>query len=266
MILAGFLATGALSAIGYAQILYLLPISLFGASVAAAELPELSRERTRWSEASAGVLQKNLERSLYFLLPSGMAYLAFGDTIIRALLARGQFNEADILLVWAVLGVYTLGLPASALSRLLASVFFAQRNTRTPAAIAYARVFLSAVVGLLVMFPLDRAGVGGGLRLGAVGLALGATAGAWLEFLLLHRTLRRTAFIATSRNTNLVRVLIAGTAGAIAGATVERLLPPLHPWLHLFGVLLPFGGVYFGMTHLLHAADPLKELLARSRK
>ena len=33
------LATGAVAAIGYAQVLYLLPISLFAMSVAAAELP-----------------------------------------------------------------------------------------------------------------------------------------------------------------------------------------------------------------------------------
>ncbi|HVM15150.1 MAG TPA: lipid II flippase MurJ, partial [Egibacteraceae bacterium] len=41
-LLASFLVAGALAALGYAQMLYLLPISLFGMSVAAAELPELS--------------------------------------------------------------------------------------------------------------------------------------------------------------------------------------------------------------------------------
>jgi putative peptidoglycan lipid II flippase len=262
-ILAGFLATGALSAIGFAQILYLLPISLFGASVAAAELPELSRERSHWGEESARALQKNIMRSLYFLLPSAIAYLAFGDTIVRALFGRGLFGEADILLVWAVLGVYTLGLPASALSRVLSSVFFAQRDTRTPAAIAYARVALSAVVGLLLMFPLDRTGIGGGLRLGAVGLAFGATAGAWLEFTLLRRALRKRAFISPVRNGGLTRVLLAGGVAAVVGLAVDHILLPLHPWLHLICVLLPFGGVYLGMTYLLNAADPLKELLAR---
>ena len=42
--LASLLATGAVAAMGWALTLYLLPVSLFGMSVAAAELPELSRE------------------------------------------------------------------------------------------------------------------------------------------------------------------------------------------------------------------------------
>src|SRR5713101_1207746 len=42
-LLASLLPTGAVAALNYAQILYLLPISLFGMSVAAAELPTMSR-------------------------------------------------------------------------------------------------------------------------------------------------------------------------------------------------------------------------------
>src|SRR5690606_3243945 len=42
LILASLLAQGAVAALGYAQTLYMLPVSLFGMSVAAAELPELA--------------------------------------------------------------------------------------------------------------------------------------------------------------------------------------------------------------------------------
>src|SRR5690606_12169467 len=45
MVLASLLAIGAVAHLRYAQTLYVLPISLFGMSVAAAELPELARER-----------------------------------------------------------------------------------------------------------------------------------------------------------------------------------------------------------------------------
>ena len=42
-ILASFLPTGAVVALTYAQSLYTLPVSLFGMSVSAAELPAMSR-------------------------------------------------------------------------------------------------------------------------------------------------------------------------------------------------------------------------------
>ena len=38
-----FLSTGAMAGLGYAQMLYLLPISLFGMAVSASELPEMAR-------------------------------------------------------------------------------------------------------------------------------------------------------------------------------------------------------------------------------
>ena len=42
LLLASYLASGAVAALTYTMVLYLLPVSLFGVSVAAAELPDLS--------------------------------------------------------------------------------------------------------------------------------------------------------------------------------------------------------------------------------
>ena len=42
LLLASYLATGAVAALTTAQTLYTLPVSLFGMSVSAAELPEMS--------------------------------------------------------------------------------------------------------------------------------------------------------------------------------------------------------------------------------
>src|SRR5690606_17242071 len=51
MFLATLLAVGSVAALGYAQTIYMLPVSLFGISVAAAELPELSRGRDQALDA-----------------------------------------------------------------------------------------------------------------------------------------------------------------------------------------------------------------------
>ena len=71
-VLAGFLATGAISALGFAQQLYLLPISLFGMSVAASELSELSRRR-EGNAVIAGRVQAALGRIAFLLVPSTIA-------------------------------------------------------------------------------------------------------------------------------------------------------------------------------------------------
>lgn len=201
--LASFLAAGAIAALGYAQILYLLPISLFGMSVAASELPELSR-LGRADATRAGELLERVRRSLRQMavlnVPTFVGYLAFGYLIVALLFRRGVFGAQGNWLVYLVLCGYTLGLLASTSSRLLQNTFYALGETRTPARIAALRVAVSAGLGAALMVWLDRYPVAGlapgagtageeALRLGAVGLALASGAGAWLELLLLRRAL-----------------------------------------------------------------------------
>lgn len=200
--LAGFLVAGAVGALSYAQILYMLPISLFGMSVAASELPELSR----MGRADAGRTRELLDRVRRSLrqmavlnVPTFVGYLAFGYLIVGLLLRRKSFGVQDNWLVYLVLCGYTLGLLASTSSRLLQNTFYALGETRTPARIATLRVVVSAGLGAALMVWVDRfpvaslAGAGRTadepLYFGAVGLALASGVGAWLELLMLRRSL-----------------------------------------------------------------------------
>jgi putative peptidoglycan lipid II flippase len=281
--LAAFLAAGAVASMGYAQTLYVLPISLFAMSVAASELPELSRNRRE--EARAG-LADDVERArlrvAYFLIPSAVGYLFLGDVITAAVFQTGAFGQAEVLVTWGILAAYALGMPASAQSRLLSSAFYALRDTRTPARIAYLRVVLSLGVGVAIMFPMDRIEVGP-LRLGAAGLALGATVAAWTELFLLRRALRpklragsgaggpeeegtgagiREPFVRGGGDSS--RLVLAAALAAAAGVGIHLVLPPgLHPWTVALGTLLPFGGVYLAATLALGVGRPLKSLLNR---
>ena len=205
LVLASLLAAGATAALQNALLLYLLPISLFGMSIAAAELPELSRER-----AGAEVLGPRLDRGLssmaFYVLPTALVFLVVGDLVIGALFSRGAFGRPDEILVWITLAAFCLGLMASTSSRLLQSALYAVGDTRTPARAAAERVVISTLLGVVFMLQLDQIGIVDGslavrgslpaiwtvdaslrestdvLRLGAAGLALGAVGGAWYEF------------------------------------------------------------------------------------
>lgn len=257
--LAAYLATGAVASLGYAQTLYLLPISLFGMSVAAAELPELSRGRQRQASVLGEEVSAGMQRVAYFLIPSALGYIFLGNVITAAIYQTGAFGGPEVRVTWAVLAAYALGMPASALSRLLSSAFYAMRDTRTPARIAYVRVALALGAGLAMMFPLDRLAVGE-LRLGATGLALGASLAAWLELLLLRRSLRRSIGLPGVGGSRLVRMGTAGVAATGSGLLVLDWLPTSVPWLQALGTLAPFVGVYLVATIALRVAQPLREL------
>lgn len=262
--LASFLLGGAPSSVGYAQLLYMLPISLFGMSVAAAELPELARLRrgegdAHAADAAAGLLsrvRRSLRQMAFLNVPTFAGYLAFGYLLVGAFYRRGNFQDADTWLVYLVLGGYTLGLLAATSSRLLQNTFYALGDTRRPARIATQRVAVSAALAVPLMLLLDRWSVadlpgvetGSEIHLGAVGLALASGIGAWLELVWLRSALaaRLPGDFLPARETG--RMLLLAAVAALAAAALWWLLPPLHPMLQ---AVLVVGG--YGVAYLLLA-------------
>lgn len=258
--LAGFLAAGAVAAQNAALVLYLLPISLFGMSVAASELPELSRISQAGLASFLDRVERSLRQILYLVIPTAIGYLVFGLLVIGAFYERGAWGPTDTWLVYLVLCAYTLGLAATTATRLIQNAFYALGDTRTPARIAIARLASSAAIGAVLMLLLDGFSVQGvldlpfadwALRLGAVGLALGAAVGAWLELFLLNRALRRRdpTFHLPWRAAG--RMTALSVAAALPAAGVWWLLPA-WPALGAGAVVLAlYGAAYLGLGRAL---------------
>ena len=256
-ILAGLLASGAVALLGYAQLLYMLPISLFGMSVADSELPELSRMRSEAEAALSRRVARALHRVSYFLIPTALAYICLGDVVISALFKTGAFGTAESLATWGILGGFSLGVSATASSRVLSSAFYALRDTRTPAKIAYLRVAVATALGIVLMFPIDHVQVGE-LHLGAAGLALGASVAGFLEYLLLRRALGRHLGPHGPGTGPILRMTLAATIASAVGVGLELALPGDHPILLGLETLLPFGVVYVATAALLGVPFPLR--------
>ena len=250
--LATFLIDGAIAALGFAQLLYTLPISLFAMSVAAAELPELSRLSSGDFAGSGPRVGRSLRQIAFLTIPTAIGYLAFGLLLVGAIYRTGSFGAGSNALVYAILVCYTVGLPASSASRLFQNAFFAAGDTKTPARVAVERVALAAAVAAPLMFWLDRfavaevlpAAAGSGLRLGAVGLAIGSAVGAWYELLRLLRRLRGLLPGFELPLAAFGRMAGMALAASLPATLVWWLLPPLHPALAGAAVVGTYAAVY----------------------
>src|SRR4029079_9254994 len=105
-LIASLLGTGAVTGLQNASTLYTLPVSLFGMSVSAAELPAMSSIAGGDAAALDHVrrrLDAGLRRIAFFVVPSAVAFLALGDVIAGALFQTGRFVRSDAGYVWGIL-------------------------------------------------------------------------------------------------------------------------------------------------------------------
>jgi putative peptidoglycan lipid II flippase len=248
-LLASLLPTGAVAAVSYAQVLYTLPVSLFGMSVSAAELPEMSSATGTGEERAAHLrarLDSGLRQIAFLVVPSVVGFVALGDVVTGALYQSGEFTREMTLYVWGILAAASVGLLPSTLGRLYSSAFYAMHDTRTPLRIALIRVSLGMLLGYGLALHLPGA-LGLGAEWGAAGITLASALAAAVEYSLLRRALSRRIG-ATHLPPGLVGRLwlAAGLAGA-AGWLLRAALPPLHPIAMAGLVLAAFGLVYFGV-------------------
>jgi putative peptidoglycan lipid II flippase len=261
--LASFLAVGAVSVLGFAQMPYMLPISLFGMSVAAAELPELARLGSNTSELVPRV-RRSLRQMAFLNVPTFVGYLAFGFLLVGMIYRTGRFSVADQWLVYFVLCGYTTGLLATTSSRLLQNTFYALGETAVPARTAAWRVGLSAAVAVPLMLLLDRVPVASlvavppgarALRLGAVGLSFASGIGAWFELLRLQAALARRGATGVLPWKETGRLLLLAGIAALAAAGLWSILPEMHRVIKALVVVGSFGLVYLGLARWLAAEE-----------
>jgi putative peptidoglycan lipid II flippase len=255
--IASWLPTGAVAGITNAQLLYMLPVSLFGMSVSAAELPAMSGAMGRdpgAGEILRGRLSAGLRQIAFFVVPSSMAFVALGDVMAAALLQTGRFSVADSKYVWGILAGSAVGLLASTLGRLYSSTYYALRDTRTPLRYALVRVVLTIALGYLFAIPLPR-WLGVSPAWGAAGLTASAGLAGWVEMLLLRATLNARIGQTGLPTAYVARLWGAAAIAAAAAWAVKLAVPPLHPIVTGILVLGPYGAVFVAMTLALRVPE-----------
>lgn len=289
---ASLLAAGTLAALGYAQVLYLLPISVFGLSVAAAELPELAGRHSH----SIATAQRNVARALgrvgFFVVPSAIAFMVAGDRIVALVFQGVRFTPDDVRHVGLILSVYALALLAATSSRVLQSVLYAVGDVKRPALYALVRVSVGLGVALLLIFPLDafqitsqgimqardaafavtpeteRAVLDSLRRLGVLGLVAGSVIGAWLEYLLLRRRVVRLGVAVRIGGDSRRSLIYAGLTMAVVGVAARLTVLPLNVDGKFAGIWLLFvlGGAYLTIAARLGSVDAARLLRLTRRR
>ena len=129
---ASALKEGTLSWIYWADRLMELPLSLISVSLSSSLLPALALYRSQNKKKEMASLCKEILSLNYFLcIPAAFAFFYMGTPIVKWIFFRGAFGEEDLLQVSMVLQVYAFTLIATSGSRILSTLFYAEKRLWT---------------------------------------------------------------------------------------------------------------------------------------
>ena len=266
--IASFLVAGSVAALTYAQNLSVLPVSLFGMSVSAAELPAMSSLRGDESTIASAMrerLNAGMQRIAFWIVPSAMAFLAIGDVVAGVIYQNGKFNRDVAIWVWGILAGSAVGLLATTLGRLYASSLYALRDTKTPFRFALIRVTLTIVLGYLFALPL-RAALGLPATWGAAGLTISAGMAGWVEFSLLRRAVNQRIGRTGIPARRLATLWGSAALAAAVALGIHALAPRSRPLLVGVLVIAAYGATYFASTWMAGVEDAVDNAARITRR
>lgn len=255
-LLASLLPTGAVAAISYAQTLYMLPISLFGMSVSAAELPAMSKvigPHEQIAQKLQTRINNAIKRIAFYVVPSTIAFFLLGDIIVGAIYQTGEFTAKDTTFVWMVLAGSTVGLLAITQSRLYSSAFYAMNDTRTPLKFAIVRVILASVIGFFASQygPLL---LGINKLYGTVGITAASGFSGWIEYKLLKSTISKIIGKIGLQKKYVLYLWVSSLIAAIIAFFIKIHLH-YHPLILAVTVLPLYGVLYFFCTFIFRIEE-----------
>jgi len=249
--IASYLPTGAVTGLTNTSIIYTLPVSLFGISVSAAQLPALSHDA---AQSEMGRLRERIDGGLarlaFFVVPSAVAFAAIGDVIAGVLLQHGRFNAQDSRIVWGMLAGSAIGLVASTQSRLYSVAHYALGDTKKPLRFALVRIaFVTALGYVCALIVPPRLGIPA--IWGTAGLTASAGVAGWIEFALLRRSLNARIGRTGLPFSRLAILWTSAIAAAVAAWGVKLIVPWPQPLLRGLFILPAFGLTYLACTAAL---------------
>lgn len=163
--------------LNYAIHIHQLPLALFGIGISTTILPTLARylENGKHKEFEE-VIKNAIEKLHYFLIPSMFAMLALAGVAVNMLYGRGHFGTLSISQTSLCLIGYGLGIVPMGLITVLASIFYAKKDYKSPSLASIKSIIANIIFNFLFVVV---------FQWGAVSVAISTSLAAFLNVFLL---------------------------------------------------------------------------------
>lgn len=173
--LASRLETGSITWLYYSDRLVEFAIGTFAVALGTVILPRLSELNTKGDMKNLSkTIDWGIQLSLIIGIPAMLGLVFLAEPLLAILFMRGEFYETDVLMAAKSLVTYALSIPAFFIIRILAPVYFARQNTKTPMYFSLIAIGVNIILQFILVKHYQHAG-----------LALSSSIAAWINALLL---------------------------------------------------------------------------------
>lgn len=208
--LASLLSYSSVTLLTFGQHLFAVPIGLFGATIAQAALPVLSKEYARNEMESFKItLLTTMHQILFLTLPAAAILIVLRIPIVRLVFGADQFNWDDTVLTGRTVAFFAIGLAAQSIVLLLVRSFYAMKNTKIPVIVSLISVSVNILLSTLFVLTLKY-------EVWSIGLAYSVSAiiNAVLLVYFLNRKIH--GFNNTNLTIPIFKMLLASSVAAFA--------------------------------------------------
>ncbi len=210
-----------------------IPVGLIGVPLGIVLLPPLSRAVASGDDARfRRLVDQSLRLLLFVVIPLTGLMMVLATPTLAVLYQHGNFKAASTASTATVYEVFLLGLVAHVLIALLAPIFYAGKDTRTPVTAALVAVAVD-ILASIVLFPVMH----------LEGLALAIGLGAWAEVLILVVLMEKRIGFDLRPMARHAVAFAAGACVAAAGAMLTaRYVEGSLGGVSLIGQFVEMGG------------------------
>ncbi len=156
---ASFLVSGSVSWLYYSDRLVEFPLGIFGVAVSTVILPHLAENHAANDvEAFSKSLDWGLKLVLLVGLPATLGLTFLSEPLLSTLFQYNEFGVNDVLMASKSLMVFSLGLLAFILIKVLVPGFTSRQDTATPVRFGMYSMLANVVLNAVLILPLAHAG------------------------------------------------------------------------------------------------------------
>jgi putative peptidoglycan lipid II flippase len=208
------LPTGAVSYFYYTDHVSQFPIGILGIAFSTALLPPITKAIHRKDMLSAEKqMNLGLLFAFVFILPATVILTLLCQEVTGAIYGHGNFTPEHVAAAAPALAAFALGLPTYMAVKVLSTVFFANKDTRTPLVGGMISI-VSNILFSILLVPLMK----------HTGVALATTASAWCNCIYLMISLKKLGSVKITKETK-VEVFKQCIASLIMGVALYFIEP-----------------------------------------